>query len=157
VKPKTSAVGPHSDFDKFADNLDDLSIHGSAMRTEEESASGAHHGADRRDHWANLKDLFINIKPLKVANCYFVHMHRRIDSSSSRSDPSANGYIDLDYSARLHLTLQRRCTTAADLDDLVQLWIVPHCPRAAAMSSTTSTSRGRSATRRRLHQLLVST
>jgi hypothetical protein len=76
--------------------------------------AGAHRGADRRDHWANLKDLFININPLKVADCYFVHMHRRIDSSSSRSDPSANGYIDLDYSARLHLALQRRCTTAAD-------------------------------------------
>jgi hypothetical protein len=58
---------------------------------------GAHRGADRRDHWANLKDLFININPLKVADCYFVHMHQRIDSSSPRSDPSANGYIDLDY------------------------------------------------------------
>jgi hypothetical protein len=69
--------------------------------------TGAHHGADRRDHWANLKDLFININPLKVADCCFVFMHRRIDSSSSRSDPLANGYIDLDYSARLHLALQR--------------------------------------------------
>jgi hypothetical protein len=69
--------------------------------------SGAHRGADRRDHWANLKDLFININPLKVADCYFIHMHRRIDSSSSRSDPSVNNYIDLDYSARLHLALQR--------------------------------------------------
>jgi hypothetical protein len=87
--------------------------------------AGAHHGAYRRDHWANLKDLFININPLKVADCYFVHRHRRIDSSSSRSDPSANGYIDLDYSARLHLALQRRCTAAADLDDPVQLRLVP--------------------------------
>jgi EAL domain-containing protein (putative c-di-GMP-specific phosphodiesterase class I) len=43
---------------------------------------GAHLGADRRDHWANLKNLFININPLKVADCYFVHMHRQIDSSS---------------------------------------------------------------------------
>jgi hypothetical protein len=64
-----------------------------------------------------LKDLFININPLKVADCYFLHMHRRIDSSSSRSDPSANGYIDLDYSARLHLALQRRCTAADDRDE----------------------------------------
>jgi hypothetical protein len=86
--------------------------------------AGAHRGADRRDHWANLKDLFININPLKVADCYFIHMHRRIDSSSSRSDPSANGYINLDYSARLHLVLQRQCTAAAHLDDLVQLWLV---------------------------------
>jgi hypothetical protein len=68
--------------------------------------AGPHHGADRRDHWANLKDLFININPLKVADRYFVHMHRRIDSSSSRSDTSANGYINLDYSAQLHLALQ---------------------------------------------------
>jgi hypothetical protein len=118
---------------------------------------GAHHGADHRDHWANLKDLFININPLKVADCYFIHMHRRIDSSSSRSDPSANGCIDLDYLARLHLALQRRCTAAADLGDPVQLRLVPQCPRAAATSSTTSTSRGRSAARRQLHQLLVST
>jgi hypothetical protein len=60
---------------------------------------GTHRGADHRDHWANLKDLFININPLKVADCYFVHMHRRINSLSSRSDPSANGHVDLDYSA----------------------------------------------------------
>jgi hypothetical protein len=87
-----------------------------------------------------LKDLFININPLKVVDCYFVHMHRQIDSLSSRSDPSANGYINLDYSARLHLALQRRCTATADLDDPVQLRLVPQCPRAAAMSSTTLTS-----------------
>jgi hypothetical protein len=72
----------------------------------------------------NLKDLFININPLKVVDCYFVHMHRWIDSSSSTSDPSANGYIDLDYSARLHLTLQCQCTATADLDDPVQLQLV---------------------------------
>jgi hypothetical protein len=41
MKPKTPAAGSHSDLDKFVDNLDDLSIHGSATRTEEESASGA--------------------------------------------------------------------------------------------------------------------
>jgi hypothetical protein len=114
---------------------------------------GTHRGAYRRDHWANLKDLFININPLKVADCYFVHMHRRIDSSTSRSDPSANGYIDLDYSARLHLALQRRCTAAADLDDPVQLWLVPRCVSAAATSSTTSTLRGGSAARQRLLRL----
>jgi hypothetical protein len=100
-----------------------------------------------------LKDLFININPLKVADCYFIHMHRRIDSSSLRSDPSANGYIDLDYSTRLHLTLQRRCTAAADLDNPVQLQLVPQCPRAAATSSTTSTLRGGSKARQRLLQL----
>jgi hypothetical protein len=66
-------------------------------------AAGAHRGADHHDHWANLKDLFININPLKVVDSYFVHMYRRIDSSSSRSNPSANGYIDLEYSAQLHL------------------------------------------------------
>jgi hypothetical protein len=117
-------------------------------------AAGTHRGADHRDRWANLKDLFININPLKVADCYFVHMHRQIDSSS---DPSTNGCIDLDYSARLYLTLQRRCTATADLDDPVQLWLEPQCPRTAAMILTTLTSRGRSAARRRLHQLLVST
>jgi hypothetical protein len=105
-------------------------------------SAGAHRGADRRDHWANLKDLFFNINPLKVVDCYFVHMHRRIDSSSSRLDPSANGYINLDYSAQLHLALQLRCTAAADLDDPVHLRLVPQCPRAAAMSLTTLTSRG---------------
>jgi hypothetical protein len=39
MKPKTPAAGSHSDLDKFVDDLDDLSIHGSATRTEEESAS----------------------------------------------------------------------------------------------------------------------
>jgi hypothetical protein len=107
--------------------------------------AGAHRGADRPDHWANLKDLFVNINPLKVADCYFTHMHRRIDSSSLRSDPSANGYIDLDYSARHHLVLQRRCTMATDLDDPVQRRLVLQYSRVAATSSTTSTSRGGSA------------
>jgi hypothetical protein len=41
MKLKTLAASFHSDLDKFVDNLDDLSIHGSATRTEEESASGA--------------------------------------------------------------------------------------------------------------------
>jgi hypothetical protein len=40
MKPKTPAMSFHSDLDKFVDNLDDLSIHGSATRTEEESAFG---------------------------------------------------------------------------------------------------------------------
>jgi hypothetical protein len=39
-KLKTPAAGFHSDLDKFVDNLDDLSIHGSATRTEEEFAFG---------------------------------------------------------------------------------------------------------------------
>jgi hypothetical protein len=39
MKPKTPAAGPHSDLDKFVDDLDDLSIHGSTTRKEEESAS----------------------------------------------------------------------------------------------------------------------
>jgi uncharacterized protein YecT (DUF1311 family) len=41
MKPKTPVSGFHSDLDKFIDDLDDLSIQGSAMRTEEESAFGA--------------------------------------------------------------------------------------------------------------------
>jgi hypothetical protein len=41
MKPKTPAASLHSDLDKFVDDLDNLSIHGSATRTEEESASGA--------------------------------------------------------------------------------------------------------------------
>jgi hypothetical protein len=80
-------------------------------------------------------------------------MHRRIDSSSLRSDPSANGYIDLNFSAQLHLTLQHQCTAPADLDDSIQLRPVPQCSHATATSSTTSTSRGGSAARQRLLQL----
>jgi hypothetical protein len=38
MKPKTLAVSFYSNLDEFVDNLDDLSTHGSAMRTEEESA-----------------------------------------------------------------------------------------------------------------------
>jgi hypothetical protein len=41
MKPKTPTASFHSDLDKFVDNLDDSSIHGSATRTEEESAFGA--------------------------------------------------------------------------------------------------------------------
>jgi hypothetical protein len=41
MKLKTPAASFHSDLDEFIDNLDDLSIHGSAMRTEEESTFGA--------------------------------------------------------------------------------------------------------------------
>jgi hypothetical protein len=41
MKLKTPTAGFHSDLDKFVDNLDDLSIHGSATRSEEESAFSA--------------------------------------------------------------------------------------------------------------------
>jgi hypothetical protein len=41
MKPKTPAASFHSDLDKFVDNLNDLSIHGSATRNEEESTFGA--------------------------------------------------------------------------------------------------------------------
>jgi hypothetical protein len=41
MKLKTPAASFHSDLDKFIDNLDDLSIHGSATRTREESTFGA--------------------------------------------------------------------------------------------------------------------
>jgi hypothetical protein len=41
MKPKTPAVDPHSNLDKFVDDLDDLSIHASAARIEVEPASGA--------------------------------------------------------------------------------------------------------------------
>jgi hypothetical protein len=41
MKPKTPAASFHSDLDEFVDNLDDLSIHGFATRTEEEFAFGA--------------------------------------------------------------------------------------------------------------------
>jgi hypothetical protein len=37
MKPKTLAVSFHSELDEFVDNLDDLSTHGSARKTEEES------------------------------------------------------------------------------------------------------------------------
>jgi hypothetical protein len=40
MKPKTSAAGPSSDLDKFVDDLDDLSNHASAAKTEVESAFG---------------------------------------------------------------------------------------------------------------------
>jgi hypothetical protein len=39
MKPKTPAAGFHSDLNKFIDNLDDLSIHGFATRTEESAFS----------------------------------------------------------------------------------------------------------------------
>jgi hypothetical protein len=39
MKPKTPTVFSQSDLDKFVDDLDDLSIHGSTTRNEEESAS----------------------------------------------------------------------------------------------------------------------
>jgi hypothetical protein len=38
MKPKTPAAFSQSDLDKFTNDLDDLSIHGSTMRIEEESA-----------------------------------------------------------------------------------------------------------------------
>jgi hypothetical protein len=41
MKLKTSAAGSQSNLDKFVDDLDDLSIHGSATRMEKEFASGA--------------------------------------------------------------------------------------------------------------------
>jgi hypothetical protein len=41
MKPKTPTASFHSTLNKFVDNLDDLSIHGSATRTEEESAFSA--------------------------------------------------------------------------------------------------------------------
>jgi hypothetical protein len=41
MKPKTLAASFHSDLDEFVDNLDDLSTHGSATRTEEESVLDA--------------------------------------------------------------------------------------------------------------------
>jgi hypothetical protein len=41
MKPKTPTAGFHSNLDKFVNNLDDLSIHGSATRTEENSTFGA--------------------------------------------------------------------------------------------------------------------
>jgi hypothetical protein len=40
MKPKTPVASFHSNLNEFVDNLDDLSIHGSATRTEEESAFG---------------------------------------------------------------------------------------------------------------------
>jgi hypothetical protein len=41
MEPKTPAAFSQSDLDKFVDDLDDLSIHGSVMRIKEESASSA--------------------------------------------------------------------------------------------------------------------
>jgi hypothetical protein len=41
MKPKTSAADPHSDIDKFIDDLDDLSTHASATKIELESTPGA--------------------------------------------------------------------------------------------------------------------
>jgi hypothetical protein len=39
MKPKTPTAGFYSDLDKFVDDLDDLSILGSATRTEESASS----------------------------------------------------------------------------------------------------------------------
>jgi hypothetical protein len=41
MKPKTPVVDLHSDFDKFVDDLDDLSIHASAAKIKMESAPGS--------------------------------------------------------------------------------------------------------------------
>jgi hypothetical protein len=41
MKPKTPALFSQSNLDKFIDDLNDLSIHGSATRIKEESASSA--------------------------------------------------------------------------------------------------------------------
>jgi hypothetical protein len=41
MKPKTSAVDPRSDLDKFVDGLDDLSTHASATKIEVEAAPGS--------------------------------------------------------------------------------------------------------------------
>jgi hypothetical protein len=41
MKLKTPAASFHSDLDEFVDNLNNLSIYGSATRTEEESTFGA--------------------------------------------------------------------------------------------------------------------
>jgi hypothetical protein len=41
MKPKTPTAFSQSDLDKFVDDLDDLSIHGSMMRIKEESVSSA--------------------------------------------------------------------------------------------------------------------
>jgi hypothetical protein len=41
MKPKTPAMSFYSDLDEFVDNLDNLSIHGSATRIKEESAFSA--------------------------------------------------------------------------------------------------------------------
>jgi hypothetical protein len=41
MKPKTLAASFYGDLDDFVDNLDDLSIHGSATKTEEESVFNA--------------------------------------------------------------------------------------------------------------------
>jgi hypothetical protein len=40
MKLKTPAASFHSDLDEFVDNLDDLSIHGSATRIEDDSSFG---------------------------------------------------------------------------------------------------------------------
>jgi hypothetical protein len=41
MKPKILTASFHSDLDEFIDNLDDLSIHGSATKIEEESVFNA--------------------------------------------------------------------------------------------------------------------
>jgi hypothetical protein len=41
MKPKTLAASFHSNLDEFVDNLNDLSTHGSATKTEEESVFNA--------------------------------------------------------------------------------------------------------------------
>jgi hypothetical protein len=41
MKPKSLAASFHSELDEFVDNLDDLSTHGSARKTKEESVFNA--------------------------------------------------------------------------------------------------------------------
>jgi hypothetical protein len=50
MKPKTSVADPRGNLDKIVDDLDDLSIHGSATRTEESALGSSSRRAATSTH-----------------------------------------------------------------------------------------------------------
>jgi hypothetical protein len=98
MKPKIPAAVSQSDLDKFVDGLNDMSIHGSAMRIEEESASGATSSGAARTFLG--LDLF--------------------QSKDSRSR-SRLGLCDLATDLQEANTSESLSTLEKDLDSLLQL------------------------------------
>jgi hypothetical protein len=76
---------------------------------------GAHRGADHHDHWANLKDLFININPLKVVIatsyiCIGGSIHRVRDRILQRTATSTST-TRLDFTSRCNVDAPRPPTS----------------------------------------------
>jgi hypothetical protein len=98
MKLKTPTAGLHSDLDKFVDDLDDLSIHGSAMRTKEEFASSATS--------SSAAATFLGLDTFQSEN---LHSQTRLGLRNLATD-----FQEADFSESLS-TLEK------DLDSLLQL------------------------------------